>query len=308
MSATTSCFVLIDLPIQNGTEKRLSDIQKFIDQRDFNFTSEELRRKIIRFIPLKTALEDWVETINDHEVKKRYRRAVERFLIDDVSPGKIKLNSSIECLDEISCHGIYDYILEELQVSESTKTLCITAYGHFCNFIRVSTYGIIDPELSPREQVSFRNAEKIHNEVEWNAFLNAVEMPYRMIAKLVYLSSYLWGYRLRLNDKDKNMLSLKIDQLDFKKNTITFQRDQSFHSKELTLPLPNNFMKDLEKLICEKESLVFKSSKGKEIIPRQVERAFIKASKKIKLDSWITPVTLCWAGPARKKTSKASII
>ncbi len=290
-------FLVVPSVVKKGKERSISDIKKFVDHRKWEFSSLELFAEVLQFITVETALLEWLETVENPETKRKYRRAIQKIFFENCAITLILPAYSIECLAADSCSGMYGRLMENLGHSESTKKLFLTAYARFCDFIRTKTFGLIDPEVGLREQESFHRAEDIYNEVDWLLFFDTIEMPYRLIAKLIYLSAKLWQYRLRISDRYKNVLSLKVDQIDFKKNIINFNADQSYHVIGLTIALPDTYMEDLKAYLKNKKSqLVFTSAEETRLFPNQMERALEKASKSLQIRSKVTPVLLSWIG------------
>src|SRR5277367_6501201 len=93
------CFFFMKLPIPKGKEKEISDIQKFIEKKHWNFSSLELRENILRFISVESAINEWSSTIEHEEVRRKYTRSVKNLLLDGKIPANIDPNCSIVSLD-----------------------------------------------------------------------------------------------------------------------------------------------------------------------------------------------------------------
>jgi hypothetical protein len=303
-------FFCETLIVASGKEKEMNAIEEYIKSKKGTFTSDDLEKKVLRNISIKNAINAWEQTpqLKDPETRRKYRRALYRiFFENDSILNKTKCrniiteDTAITCLHD--CRGIYDAI-DEWNGSEAIKKICTTAYARFCDYLRAKTYGIIDPAIGPRDWPSFDKTESICDKVDWEKFLNTVEMPYQLICKLIFLTAKEWRYRLRISAKqDKNILSLTTDQIDFQQGTISFREEQSYHiiGTGLALSLPKDHLDNLKAYINGRTGIVFISQEGTKLFPVQVERALEKASRSAGYKFTITPVMLAWAGVMKHK-------
>jgi hypothetical protein len=289
---------ILKSPVPEGKTESMGAIDEYIKNHKSGFSSEDIRKAVFNKIPIETALKEWLDTQKNEETKRKYKRAVEKLF---PSITLIELNSSITCLEKESCEGIYNRIKNEWDAPYSTKELCTTAYARFCDYVRTSTYGFIDPEIGLREQVSFHKAEDIYNDIDWELLLDTIEMPYRLICKMLYIAARLCQYRLRISDRYKNVLSLTTEQVKFKENTISFKEEQSYHALGLTITFPLAFMQELKSYLGQRDGLIFLPEDAQKFFPNQVERALKKAARKLEYSEQITPVILSWAGVITNK-------
>lgn len=289
--------VLTAIKVPDGHEKAIIDIEKYIVQHGGNFNSKKLTKEILNFITIDSAIHDWVASIEHPETKRKYRRTMQKLLYDHDKLITLHPSYSIVCLDQHHYSGAYKDLLNQLDNTGEVKRFYATVYARFCDYVRTKTYGIVDPEVGLREQESFCKAEEIYGKVDWMAFLDTVDMPYRLIAKLIYNCAKQGKFRLRVSDRYKNMLSLRRDQINFERNTIHFSAEQSYHVTGCIMSVSNELAKDLKAYLGkEKEGLAFLSSTGIPLLPNQIERALAKASKKFNITPKITPTLLAWVG------------
>lgn len=276
--------------IPNSKKKDIIDIEKFIESSNWKFSANDLRQKVIKFIPINSAFESWLETIEHPGTKGKYKGSIKKLF--DFNEA-----NSIECLDIHNCISIYDCMLHDSDRSESNKNACISAYTGFCDFIRIKSHGILNPEMSVHELESFNNSKGVVINLNLNLFLEALDMPYQLIAELIYLTAKFSNYRLRVSDKNKNILSLNTNQIDFDKNMISFKKDQSYHGIGLKRIFPENFMEKLKNYLKGMDkNEVFTSSLGTRLHSSQIEKAFLKASKKLNFPTIVTPTSFSWLG------------
>ena len=291
-------LTILQSPVPEGKATNMDAIEEYRKAHKEGFSSEDIAKDVFNNISIETALKKWLDTQNNEETKRKYKRAVEK-LFPDVT--QIELDSSITCLDKHFCEGIYNLIKSEWDAPYSTKELCTTAYARFCDYVRTSTQGFIDPEIGLREQVSFRKAEDIYNDINWELLLDTIEMPYRLICKMIYIAAHSCQYRLRISDRYKNVLSMTTDQINFKENSISFKEEQSYHALGLTITFPLEFMEELKSYLEQRQGVIFLPSDAKKFFPNQVERALKKAARKLEFSEQITPVILAWAGVITNK-------
>lgn len=295
--------------IFNIQEMSSKDIQQFFENKKTGFSSDELQDHILRNITIKTAVEEWLSRIKNFETHRKYRKAMERIFALAPLDEAIKRNCSITSLDKnwAGTTGIYK-LIKEIDAPKSAIKICQSVYSRFCDFIRISTCGIIDPEESPKQKKEYYTTAIIYEAIDWKKFISRLKEPYNLIAEMAFLSAKSCEFRLRLVNSKKNVLNLDTSQINFQNNTISFRSEQSYHAIDilgnpLCIPFPKKFMNELKDYLMERKGLVFLTKKNKPIFSMQVQREFKNASKGLKYE--ITPVMLGWAGVLARKENWA---
>lgn len=308
-------FFMIYDPVPPGKEKSMQDIKKFRECHTGGFSSDKLMKEVLLKIPVSTAIEDWLNTIKKVETRRRYKNAIEYIFKSpktrsaETNPlNKIlEDNCAITTLDKhwAGTTGVFN-LIKELNAPQSTAKIFLSVYSRFCDFVRTETLGVVDAEEPPKQKIDYYKTLHIYDKIDWEEFISALSEPFNLVAETTYLAANAWEYRLRIVDTRRNALSLETSQINFKNKTISFKAEQSYHVTDLSIPFPKNFLAKLRKYLGTRSGLVFIHQEGKGIFPKQVERAFKKASKSFPYE--ITPIMLGWAGviTSKKEREKTS--
>lgn len=291
-------------------KKSLKDVEHFLKSRPKGFSTDEMIREVLLHIKIEDAIKEWLEQIENKATQKTYGRAMKSIFYgdDEDSPLKsfIKSESSIMELDQnYSSVGFYNAI-QELPVSEYKKKVYRAAFSSFCNYIRTITWGTIDAEPTLKQQDERNRVCEIFEDVDWNIFMSSLEDPFKLIAEITFEVAFTHEYRLRLSDPRHNFLSLSVDQIDFENRTITLKKEQSYHPgmSLMLVNLSEYLIERLKAYIGNRKGTVFLSKRSNHLFPKQVQRAFDKASEK--LGHKISPVSLGWAGVIKSKSDRMS--
>jgi hypothetical protein len=65
MQRQASCSFQIIQRVPTGKENALIDIQRFIEERQWEFNSEELRKEVLQFISIESAVTEWLSEIGN---------------------------------------------------------------------------------------------------------------------------------------------------------------------------------------------------------------------------------------------------
>ena len=294
-----SFFLIYDL-VQPGNELSTKDISRFIKKHKDRFCSSDLSKQVLINIPITTAVKEWMATIDNPDTKRKYKRAMERIFRLEPLNDVIEKNCAITTLDKnwAGAVGIYK-LMEEIKAPESAIKICQSVYSRFCDFIRIATLGIVDPEESPRQKEEYYATLIIYEETNWEEFISSMRTPYNLLAEMTFLAAKSCEFRLRLVNSRKNVLTLDTTQLNFKNNLICFKAGQSYNLTDILgsppcVRFPETFISKLKDYLGDREGTVFLSKKNKPIFSMQVQREFKRASKNLPYE--ITPVMLGWAG------------
>ena len=93
------------------------------------------------------------------------------------------------------------------------------------------------------------------------------------------------------------VLSLKIDQIDYEKKQITFHQSKSKLTDDFTVisfekPAAEDLLNELRKYIEERNGLVFVTANGKGLRQNQVDRNFMKAGRRAGIPFRVSPHNL----------------
>ena len=268
-------FFMITDYVQNGKEKTIADIETFLERRGFGkscndflpdnfkngFTSDELRSQVLQYIPISSAIDEWLATIENEKTGSRYADAFRHLRHDpenNVLARILKDNTNITSLDRDwgGTEGVYN-VIRDLGMTQSTAKVAISAYATFCDFLRVKTLGIIDPEVVPKRKKDFYKTELIYDQVDWGKFISALPTPFDLVGELIYLSSKQCHFMLRVSDPRRNVLSLNTSQVFFDLEGVSFEAEQSYHCIGARIRFPAEFMIKLMNYVGDRTGLVF---------------------------------------------------
>ncbi|ADI39328.1 hypothetical protein wcw_p0017 (plasmid) [Waddlia chondrophila WSU 86-1044] len=307
--ASDYTFSMVLDPVKPGKEMSTKDIGRFLEENKSGFCSSELLKCVLLNIPITVAVKEWLATIENPDTKRKYKKAMERIFALEPLSDVTKRNCAITTLDKnwSGAVGIYK-LMEEIEAPESAIKTCQSVFSRFCDFIRIATLGIVDPEETPKQKEDYYAVSILYENTDWEEFISSMRTPFNLLAEMTFLAAKSCELRLRLANSKKNILSLDTSQINFQNNTISFKSEQSYQVTDilghpLCIPFTESFMKKLKDYIGERKGVVFLSKKNKPLFATQVQREFKKASKN--LPNEITPVMLGWAGVlAYKEKSK----
>ena len=302
--------------VQESKIMSLADIEKFVVHHMHNyycqghhnngFTSEELRRNVLLHIPVSVALNEWLNSIENKSTKECYSTAVRKLKKEETLRAYIlNEHTAITSLDKnrAGTLGVYN-LIESMGLSKCITNLMIAAYSSFCDFIKVKTLGVIDPEVPPKQKLDFY---KVYDKVTWDNFFSKLPGPFDLIAEMTFYAAKNCHYTLRISDPRRNALSLKTSQIDFEHGAICFTAEQSRHVIGTVIRFPHSFMERLKRYIGDREGLVFVNPKKRsQLYGKQVERAFEKVSENL-FSFKITPLMVSWAGEIASNNRRNAI-
>ena len=205
------------------------------------------------------------------------------------------LNPSItlQAFALVNHNNVLDGIKLVPEWAECSRQARATCYISFTRFLNRRTHGIIPRAIPNRESGSktfFRVYEKVKTEAmsqaQWVKFFEELEKiaPREcLIAKVI----------LQGGKRVSEVLTLKVDQIDFTRRKIFFRQSKTKGlKKETVITYPESIMEKLRAYIGEKTGFVFISRFGKPIDLRWVAAMFAKAGKQAGLPFKITPHVL----------------
>lgn len=303
MYSSDSSFSMVIDSIPQGREMSVADIQRFLDAHKQGFSSHDFMMQILAYVPVSVMLSEWLKTIKSSKTREKYKWAINR--VFELAPlsDVLDSNASILTLDKnYSTQGVYNLISED-DAPEATIQVYRRVYSNFCDFVRVKTWGTIDPEESPKQKKGYFEAAQIYEKTDWRVFIDNLPKPFNLIGEMIFLSAKIAEYRLRVCDPRRNVLSLSIEQIKFSEDVIHFHADQGYHVTGISIRYPKSFMEKLAEYIGSRRGVAFLSPREKNLYPAQVQRAFKKASKSFDYD--ISPDILVWAGVIAHKNKQA---
>lgn len=191
----------------------------------------------------------------------------------------------------------HDTVIDKIKIipewSECSRQARAACYISFTRFLNRRTQGIIDRARPNREgtgKTFFRVYEKVKTsamtQAQWIKFLDALEAinpREALIAKII----------LQGGKRISEVLSLKVEQIDFERRKIIFKQSKTKGlNKETIITYPESVVAKLRAYIGERIGFVFISRFGKPVDLRWVAAIFAKAGKQAGIPFKITPHVL----------------
>lgn len=257
-------------------------------------------------INVRDALDLWLESIQNQRTQKAYRIAMDELILKGfLDPGwslqQFSLLSPEQLIDSIKTSPIQirdrNGTPRDRHWSIRTKEARIACFLSFTRYLSRKTDGMIRRGIPSKDGVektfSFKS-RKVKSDAlsrsQLMAFfeeLDKINTRDAMIARLC-----LHGGK-RINE----VLSLKVEQIDFEKKQIIFYQSKSKFSDDFTVisfekPAAGAFLQELKTYIGDRNGLVFITANGKGLKQNQVDRNFLKAGRRAALPFRVSPHNL----------------
>lgn len=263
-----------------GESSSLSNPQKYEKMLLQGRTQLEQAIKAFRHklseIPLGAEIANWLEGLDLPKEKiSGYAESMLR-LIDLKLLSLTDEQGQLRTLNDISTND-HRYIIEEirccpkLSIFEKEKT--VEAYIIFSQYLSYVTSGLIIQGEDPDFQ---RTIKKVVWYIDFIKFVQWLPERDALIAKLLYFGAPTMD----------EVLSLRVGQIDLRKNTVKF--------KKFSVKYPKHVMQELKSYLSQKEKqdLVFTNLHGEQIERTHLNNCFNRASRKLDANKRITPKML----------------
>jgi integrase/recombinase XerD len=233
-------------------------------------------------------LNEWLDTLG-YRTGINYRSGI-RMLTE---AGIINTTISLQAFSLVNHDGIIDRIKQIADWAETSRQARAALYISFTRYLSRHFPGIFKKAMPCREGTAktfFKVHEKVAteamNQAQWCAFFVALaEINARdcLIAKVTLQG----GKRIR------EVLSLKIDQINWEKREITFNQSKTRGmQKETVITYPDSLMGALREYIGVREGNIFVSSNGNPVLLTQVANTFARAGHRASIPFKVTPHVL----------------
>lgn len=242
----------------------------------------------IELLTVGHMLDEWLASLS-YRTRINYQSGV-RMLS---AAGMINPMLSLQMFSLVNHDAIVDRIKQIDDWQETSRQARAALYISFTRFLSRRFPEIFKKAMPSREGTSktfFRVHEKVvteaMNQAQWTAFFSALEkinVRDCLIAKITLQG----GKRIR------EVLSLRTDQIDWKRREITFTQSKTKGvRKETVITYPESIMKALKEYVGTRKGYVFISNRGNPVILNQVAITFSKAGKQAGIHFKITPHVL----------------
>jgi integrase/recombinase XerD len=257
-------------------------------------------------IKLRDAMEQWFESILNSRTKKSYKLAMRELISRDFldpqwSLQQFSLISPDRIIDNIKTMPVFVRDREGKETGKQwsmrTREARIASFLAFTRYLSRKTEGMIRRGVPSRDGIekTFSSpSRKVKSEamsrsqiVCFLEELDQINPRDGMIARLC-----LHGGK-RINE----VLSLRVDQIDFEKKQITFYQSKSKFADDFTVisferPAAEALLDELGRYIGERRELVFVTANGKGLRQNQVDRNFMKAGRRAGIPFRVSPHNL----------------
>ncbi|MBU2511790.1 site-specific integrase [bacterium] len=271
-------------------EKEIIPFQK--EHFDLSTSYEQARSSIndsiwkrLGNISVDEAIENWLETLC-HFTRINYLAAFKRM----THLGLINPKLTLQVFSLVNHEAVVDDIKLVDEWSEATRQARAAAYISFTGFLQRRTQGVVRKAMPSKEGTNktfFKVREKVKTESlsqsQTRRFLQALEIINKrdcLIAKLM----------LQGGKRKFEVLNLKVSQIDFPENRISFEQTKTRGIIKVTVVnYPEHVMTELKEYIGDRKEFVFVTRSGNRISPTQIDRNFAKAGIKADIPFKVTP-------------------
>ena len=237
---------------------------------------------------VEEAVVQWLTTLSQ-KTRINYQSRMRKL----ATCGFIDPSISLQAFALVNHNTVIDGIKLVQDWAECSRQARAACYISFTRFLSRRTHGVITRAIPNRESSAktfFMVYEKVKTEAmiqaQWIKFLEELEKiaPREcLIAKVI----------LQGGKRVSEVLTLKVDQIDFSRRKIFFRQSKTKGlKKETVITYPESIMERLRSYIGERTGFVFVSRFGKPIDLRWVAAMFSKAGKQAGLPFKITPHVL----------------
>jgi integrase/recombinase XerD len=227
----------------------------------------------------------WLHTLNPLTAKN-YRAGLQRL----VRLNLLDLGQTLQQFALINHEAVVDDIKRLEHWKEATRQARAAAYISFTGFLQRRTQGIIHKAVSSKEGANktfFKVREKVKtpalSQLQSRQFLQQVELLNRrdaLVAKLL----------LQGGKRKSEVLALKVDQIDFSRQTIAYRQTKTRGTEKVTIiNYPSHVMDELRAYIGDRTGWVFVTRHQRRLSPFQIDRTFRRAGELAGIPFRVTP-------------------
>lgn len=262
--------------------------------------------KSLAKVTVRKAVDLWLETILNPRTKKSYTFSMEEllsrdFILSHWSLQQFSLISPDAIIDKIKTEAIFMRQRENQgtlkQWSMKTRESRIACFLSFTRYLSRKSEGLIRRGVPSKDGIekTFSSPSK---KVKTKAMTRSQVM--RFLEELDQLNcrdAMLARLCLHGGKRINEVLSLKVDQIDFVKNQIVFHQSKSKFSDDFTVisferPSAQALLNELRRYIGGRTGLVFVTSSGNGLRQNQIDRNFLKAGERAGIPFRVSPHNL----------------
>lgn len=239
-------------------------------------------------ITVEESIIHWLSTLSKKtqiNYQSRMRQMAQRGFIDPVM--------SLQAFSLANHNVVIDNIKMIAELSECTRQAWAACYIAFTRFLSRRSHGII-PRAIPNRESNSKTFFSVYEKVKTNAMTQAQWVKFLdELEKIAPRECLIAKVILQGGKRVSEVLSLKVDQIDFERKKIFFRQSKTKGlKKETVITYPESIMENLRFYIGERVGYVFVSRFGKPIDLRWVASMFAKAGVQAGISFKVTPHVL----------------
>ena len=263
----------------------MSIVSKCENKVGLFFTEQDLKKNKSDFLeelkktPLKEAVEYWLNNLHP-STKRNYS-----YYITNLMKQGIIASPTVGHFNCIPHESVVDFIKTIERWSEGFRQLnaaCYISLTSYLNRISQGWFRKAIPSALASNKTFFQVRDKCATEAltihEWNCFIAA-------LSKFNYRDSLIAKAILQGAKRVSEVLSLKIDQIDFEKRIIDYTQSKTGGTiRKIPITYPQSFISNLKDYIEKTQQIrkdkkeVFITREGKQVYRTQLNYSFFKAS------------------------------
>lgn len=275
------------LPIR--TPQELLDFRQ--DNRE-QVTNEEIREKL-KGISVSVAIQDWIGRISPTATAQKYLSSLRQLFLY-VENGAL-LEQSVLCLENDAYGPMLFHAIQHRKHSDAYKRSVEVVMKQFLTFVHDVSRGILDVELADHIKNGMNRAKELSQHIDWDELIDSLPTNYKLLAKILRVSSKKSYYKLKPNKiksrsllkKEGSILGVKLNQVNFNSNSIYFFSNQSFNAFDYRVFLNKEFIKELYLYSKEHSEFLFLNSLKRKIqyntLSNAINKSLYKNTEKRKI-------------------------
>lgn len=286
--------------VQSGGSSPLPSYSKMVELKQEAIWEGLARAKV------RDTMDQWLETIQNARTKKSYKLAMQElvvraFLDSEWTLQQFSLISPDMIIDNIKTKPVFIRDREgnetAKQWSMRTREARIACFLAFTRYLSRKTEGMIRRGVPSRDGIEKTFSPKPRKVKSDAMSRSQIVMFFEELDKLNERDAMIARLCLHGGKRINEVLSLKVDQIDYEKKQIVFHQSKSKFSDDFTVisferPSAKSLLDELRRYIAERRGFVFITVKGKVLRQNQVDRNFMKAGKRAGIPFRVSPHNL----------------
>ncbi len=239
-------------------------------------------------ITVEESIVHWLSTLSNKtqiNYQSRMRQLAQRELIDPMM--------HLQAFSLVNHNVVIDNIKLIDGLSECTRQAWAACYIAYTRFLSRRSHGII-PRAIPNREASSKTFFSVYEKVKTNAMTQAQWIKFlEELEKIAPRECLIAKVILQGGKRVSEVLSLKVNQIDFERKKIFFRQSKTKGlKKETVITYPESVIEKLRLYIGERKGHVFVSRFGKPVDLRWVADKFARAGVQAGIPFKITPHVL----------------